>query len=294
MLPAGVSSLGSTQIDLTPVGARLAARIELAEARAWADLYAAAPPAFAASAGLGARWLHGALVLEWAASGRRYFSRAIGFGVTRPATEQALDRLLALYREASIDMFLVQSLPHCRPGGYEELLRRRGLEPFDRQDRIVRGGEPPAQGALGASGRRLAVERVESEGADEWSQFLQRTYGLDTGPWLPRLIGRPGWHQYVAREDGRVVAARAMHIGRDGVAWLGMDGPVPGLGTQDYEPDAAICARIVQDGLALGARSFIADIEAPSLELDTPAYRHFAALGFARPYVRTHYARVSR
>src|SRR5207248_5416566 len=70
---------------------------------------------------------------------------------------------------------------------------------------------------------------------------LFRSYRLETGPWLPRLIDRPGWHQYVVRERGEIVAARGMHIGPDGTAWLGMDGPVPGITTDDYEPDAALC-----------------------------------------------------
>lgn len=88
------------------------------------------------------------------------------------------------------------------------------------------------------------------------------------------------------------MAARGMYVGPDGAAWLGMDGPVPGLMTDDYEPDAALCAFMVADGLAHEARSFLADIEVPSLDLDTPAYRYFGRLGFRRPYVRTHWARV--
>jgi hypothetical protein len=82
-----------------------------------------------------------------------------------------------------------------------------------------------------------------------------------------------------------------MHIGPDGIAWLGMDGPVPGVHGPDYQPDAAICATIVADGLACGATAFIADIEAPSDAMDTPAYEYFGRLGFTRPYVRTHYGR---
>ena len=69
-----------------------------------------------------------------------------------------------------------------------------------------------------------------------------------------------------------------------------MDAPVPGIMTSDYEPDAAICAAIVTEGLGRGVRMFIADIEAPSPGLDTPAYDAFARLGFRRPYVRTHWA----
>jgi hypothetical protein len=41
-----------------------------------------------------------------------------------------------------------------------------------------------------------------------------------------------------------------------------------------------------------GASGFLSDIEVPSPALDTPAYQHFARLGFRRPYVRTHFARL--
>jgi hypothetical protein len=62
--------------------------------------------------------------------------------------------------------------------------------------------------------------------------------------------------------------------------------------TDHYEHDAALTPVIVEDGLARGARGFIADIEAPSEDMDTPAYEYLGRLGFRRPYVRTHYARI--
>ena len=275
-------------IDTAPVDAQAAAAIEAAEARAWTDVYSAAPEDWAAEVGLGFREVAGALVIQWAATGRRYFSRAIGLGVIEPASGKSIDEILRGWEEAGISMFLLQSLPHCRPEGYEDLLRERGLEPFDAQDRVVRDGSPLEQPGEG----ELSVERVTAETADEWAEFVQRIYRLDTGPWLQRLIGRPGWHEYVARENGEIVAARGMFIGPDGPAWLGMDAPVPGVMTDDYEPDAALCAFIVADGLQRGATSFLADIELPSPELDTPAYGYFAGLGFRRPYVRTHWTRV--
>ena len=120
------------------------AAIDAAEARAWADLYAAAPVDFAESVGLGFREVADALVLRWAATGRRYFSRAIGLGVIAPATEAAIDDILTGYHDARIEMFLLQSLSHCQPAEYEGWLRARGLQPFDTQDRVLRGGEPIA------------------------------------------------------------------------------------------------------------------------------------------------------
>src|SRR2546423_11772154 len=133
------------------------------------------------------------------------------------------------------------------------------MEPFEAKDRVVRAGQPLNVVPSGSNDRRLVVERVRPETQDEWAEFLQRVYRLDTGDWLQALIGRPGWHQYVAREDGEILAARAMHVDDAGFAWLGMDGPVPGVMTDDYEPDAAICARIVADGPAAGARLFLTD-----------------------------------
>jgi hypothetical protein len=186
-------------------------------------------------------------------------------------------------------MFLLQSLPQCRPAGYEQWLQDRGLEPFDAQDRLVRDDKPLSSPPAPPAGRELAVERVHAGTADEWAGFLQRVYRLDTGPWLQRLIGRPGWHQYVAREAGEVVAARAMFVDPAGMAWLGMDGPVPGVMTDEYAPDAALCAAIVADGLSQGVRVFHADIEAPSAKMDTPSYEYFGRLGFSRPYTRTHW-----
>jgi hypothetical protein len=265
-----------------------AAAIEAAEARAWADMYAAAPREFAESAGVATRTVAGALVISWAATGRRYFSRTIGLGVMEPATAAAVDDIVDGYADAGIGMFLIASQPHSR--GLEEILRERGFEPFDVQERVLRGAGPvPEPRRPRSPDRHLEVERVAGATADEWAEFLQRVYSLDTGRWLQALVDRPRWHQYVAREDGEIVAARGMYVTPERVAWVGMDGPVPGLGTQDFEPDAALWERIVADGLAAGARSFIADIEAPSPSRDTLAYRYFDALGFRVPYARTHW-----
>jgi len=275
-------------MDTAPVDLAGAAAIERVEARAWRDMFQAAPPDFASAAGVGFREMAGALVINWAATGRRYFSRTIGLGVIEPATEEALDDILDGYSRAGIEMFLLQSLPHCRPAEYERWLRDRGLEPFDAQDRIVRDGRP----AMAPPAVEYAVERVTATTAGEWAEFIQSVYRLNTGGWLRALVDRPGWHHYAARDGAGIVAGRSMYIGSDGIAWLGIDGPVPGVHWDHYGPDAALCTYIVEDGLALGARGFIADIEAPSDAMDTPAYELFGRLGFSRPYVRTHWTRL--
>ena len=72
----------AARIDTISVDLATAAAIEAAEMRAWADLYAAPPADWGESVGLGTRELGGSLVIRWAATGRRHFSRVIGLGVT--------------------------------------------------------------------------------------------------------------------------------------------------------------------------------------------------------------------
>lgn len=68
-----------------------------------------------------------------------------------------------------------------------------------------------------------------------------------------------------------------------------MDGPVPGVMTNDYAPDYAIWERAIQDGLKEGIRLFVADIELPDKEKNKTAYANFKNLGFMIPYTRYHY-----
>src|SRR4051812_38735214 len=149
-------------MGIAPLEASAVAAIEMAEARAWADCYAAAPAAFAEAAGLGFDWLGpDVLALRWLASGRRYFSRVIGLGVGEPATPELLDQIVAHYDHLGIGAYLVQSMAACKPASYEAWLDARGLQPFDAQDRVVRGPAPLEADGL-AKQHRHAVEPVST------------------------------------------------------------------------------------------------------------------------------------
>ena len=269
-----------------------AAAIETIEARAWADLVAACPPPHAASIGLRARWLGAALVLQCPGGGfdRGLFNRPIGLGVVEPASRADVAAIVAGFEAAGVGRSMIVSQPQCRPDAYLDWLAELGLEARGAWDRVVRGGAPLATTARGETARGFAVSPVDSGTVDEWIDLLVGVYRVDAGPWLRALHGRPGWRHYLATEDGTPVAARSMYLpGPGATAFLAIDGPVPGVMTADYEPDAAILARIVEDGLRHGARGFAADIEAPSPARDTPAYGTFARLGFTVPYTRTHH-----
>jgi hypothetical protein len=274
---------------------RSAAAIEAVEARAWDDLVAACPPGHAARIGLEAGWAGPVMVVRCPGGGfdRGLFNRPIGLGVFEPATRAAVADIAARLAATGATRSMLLSQPQCTPADYEGWLAELGLQPRGAWDRVVRDGAPPAAGDDGSGAREIAVSLVRPDAVEEWSELLVGVYQVDAGPWLRALHGRAGWHHYLARERGRPVAARSMYLPGPGeVAFLAVDGPVPGVMTADYGPDAAILARIVADGLRLGAAGFAADIEAPSPARDTPAYATFGRLGFRIPYTRTHHMRV--
>ena len=168
-----------------PSTSRAAAAIEAAEARAWTDLYAAAPADWAAAAGVGA------------ARARRGAGAALGGD--RAALLQPRDRARA--RRAgdpgAIDEILAATSTRgsrcscssrCRtagPAGYERWLRERGLEPFDAQDRVVRGGSPLASAPDGGSRVRARVERVAPAQRTNGPSSSSASIASTPGRWLP-------------------------------------------------------------------------------------------------------------
>ena len=264
-------------------------RLERSETSAWIDMYAAAPDDYARHYKLGIEMIGDVVVLLCDTIPFFHFNCVMGLGLAEPATEEQLDQILGIFDDRGIDGYYIHLLPESRPEELAGWLTARGLRVRSGWERIHRDGAP-----LPEADREKAqeAERVTTSTASEWAGFVTGTYNLPTKPWLEALVGRAGWHHSILRSDaGSIVAARSMYVGPDGRAWLGIDTPVPGLMAPSYDLDTTITRALIADGLALGATSFLADIEAPSATMETPAYANFAAIGFQRLYMRTNYGR---
>jgi hypothetical protein len=276
-------------IPIEDVSRDFSRAIERAEANAWRDLYRAAPADFAASQGL-AIVEQGDLV--WTTCTTIpfiHFNCVKNFGVDSPATESQLDALLAHYRAAGILRPWFYANPHAEPSALRCWLEARGLQRQGGWERIFRDATPLAPEPLFPT-EGASVEPVTPATAKEWADFIGSRYRLPTSPWLLALVGRRGWHHYMLKRDGVVAAVRSLFIGTDGMAWSGIEAPVPGIMAPSFDLDAMLGEAMVRDGIAAGARLFVADIEAPSTERDGPAYRNYARLGFRLAYFRSHYS----
>jgi hypothetical protein len=271
-------------MNTDPVSHDFAQHIERAEIQAWLDLYAAMPEGFAKE--FNAEILELGQVTLTRCPGIAFgeFNRVMGLGVFEPATEQQLETIFASYHEVGVKRFLIHHIPACQPAALINWLEARQPAVLAGWERIVRDNA-----ALEPSPADPAIEQVTTSNANEWADFIDAAYHMPTKPWLLELVGRPGWYHYLLRENTKLVAVRSMCINPDGTVWFGIEAPVPGIMAPSFALDARLCQTMMHEGLKMGAKLFVADIEKPALKMDTPAYQDFANLGFSRPYFRSNY-----
>lgn len=271
------------------VSDELATQIEYAELYAFADMYRALPVSFAQKFGLKMQELGGVVVLMSTGIPFIHFNCVLGLGIGQPATESLLDHILAIYNQAGINNPAFFHVPRCQPEQFASWLEARGLLARGGWERIYRGNEPLTTFVPPLPDGSV-VEKVTGKTAESWANYLDAIYGMPTKPWLLATVGRAGYHHYMLKCGDKIKAVRSMVINPDGIAWWGIDAPVPGIMAPSFDLDLQLCQVMVQDGLQLGAKLFVADIEAPSPKKDTPAYTNFAQIGFKIPYFRTIYS----
>lgn len=194
-------------------GRRLADSIE---ARAMADVYAAAPSAFE----LRTETVAGATLLLAPRIPASFFNRVIGFGVFEPATERALERILDRCGAARPRDFWLHLNPVARPAEIADWLAARGLAPPPRRSwaKFLRGAAPCSARATG-----LSVRAARASDAAAIARVVCAAFGMPAAlePWFAALVGRPGWSFVVAEADGRIAATGAAFI-EGSTAWLGV------------------------------------------------------------------------
>jgi hypothetical protein len=277
------------QIAIEEVSRDISRAIERAEVAAWLDLYEAAPADFAARQGLSIASDGDLVWTTCTAIPFIHFNCVKNIGVDNPASEAQVDALLAHYRDAGIMRPWFYINLHTEPSRLRCWLEARGLQQQGGWERIYRDATPLAAETLFPVDD-LLVEEVTHETASQWASFIDRKYRLPTSPWLIALVGRKGWRHYMLQRGGTVEAVRSLFIGADGAAWSGIDAPVPGIMAPSFNLDAMLGERVVRDGIAAGAKLFVADIEAPHPDRHGPAYRNYDRLGFRLSYSRSHYS----
>ncbi len=267
--------------DLTPE--KIAALIELGEAEAQSNSGLCAPPEFARPFRLEVKRIGSAWVSMIPELDSAFYNRILGLGVGGPATESMLDEALAVLQHAGCKNYMAQLSPFSQPAQCPEWLAARGLKPSRNWAKMYRGNEPTP-----VIPTDLRVETIGKDQADAFADVVLATFEMPSvlRPLVKGIVGQPGWHNYLAFDGGKPVAAAAMYV-KGEVAWLGFDGTLKTHRKRGGQ--AALQACRIEAGRALGCKWFVTETGEDTPEDPNPSYHNMLRTGFKLAYLRKNY-----
>lgn len=211
------------------------------------------------------------------------YNRVIGLGMEHPAEDTLLDQIVTWFRAGGIPRFFVQVSPFAQPEDLAARLASRGLAHYNNWVKLWRStSKTPAV--------RPGFEVVEArqEHAHAFAALVVRGFNVPgaAAGWIARLIGRAGWHHYVALDQGHVVATGSLFV-VDRTGWLGFaatEAAWRGRGAQ-----SALIARRIADARALGLDLLAVETAEDTPEHRAPSFHNLRRFGFQPAYVRPNF-----
>jgi len=257
--------------------------LEQIEIDAWRDYCAAAPPDFAAAVGLETAEVDGPLLAMCRRIDHYQFNRLMGGGL---AGDEGGSLAIAVerFRGAGLKNGYLQIAPGGRARALEAKARALGLKPLERVWVKFSRGDAPAP----KPSTSLEIAAVEPAEAMDFACAVTAGFGMPhtLAPWLAAIVGREGWHAYVARDNGKAVGGAAMYV-HQGRVWLGIGAVQEAARRRGGQ--GALLARRIADGLARGARWFATETGKPLASEPHPSFSNIQRAGFAIAYERANW-----
>jgi hypothetical protein len=257
----------------------LARMVENTEAAAYADQLSAAPAAWRCVAEQTADgWVLVAPTLNLL-----LFNRLVGWGLERPAQRSRVQSALDRYRAAGVTNFGVQLSPVAKPSELADWLADLGLSRRDSWSKVYR-----AAGDAPVAPTSLRVEPVTGSDANAFAAITCASFGMprQLEPWIASMVGRAGWHHYLAWDGRDPVGAGALFV-RDKIGWLGVAGTLPAARRRGAQ--SALMARRIADGGRLGCRWLVTETGQDTAERYNPSFHNMMRAGFKVAYHRPNY-----
>lgn len=210
------------------------------------------------------------------------FNQITNLGVFEPVEEVGLARMLALYRKAELPC-LVQVSPLARPEALPDWLTARGLVSGGNVAVFRRGVQP-----LPEPPTALRVERVGAEWAQAFGDILATVFGAPpaAGALNAGLIGKPGWHCYMAFDHDTPVAVGRMYI-HGGLGYMLGAGTLPAYRRRGAQ--SAILARRFLDAADLGCTVLTMETGESLPERPNASFHNAVRAGFELAYAQPSY-----
>jgi hypothetical protein len=196
----------------------------------------------------------------------RALNQVVGLGRDEPANDDVLSEIERFYASCSARFVVRGDVTGLRERGYRE------GEPWGRF--LLEMRSPAARSGGGA---------IEEAGEDTRSEF-GRTCALASGlpgffgDWAAALVGRPGWHCFIARENSAATACAAMFV-RGGVGFLGFAATLPN--SRRLGAHSALLSRRIERARELDLHTLIATTGVRDPERPSASHRNILRAGFA-------------
>lgn len=266
--------------------AELARRADEIEALAFADLFAALPPALQPSLGLQVRKVAGATLLLARGLPTAMFNRVIGLGTSKhraadEATIEAdidadIDAVISAFREAGGQPWWLHVSPFVQPQDLSQRLLARGFQAPARRSwaKVMRDTSPPPHIATD-----LQIELATEATLADTAGAITQAFGMPPfmPAWISALHQRPGWTVYTVKDSATVVGGGCMFIS-GGIAWLGMGSVIESHRRRGGQ--GALMARRIADAIAAGCRHIATETGEPMADEPNPSLANMFRCGF--------------
>jgi len=210
------------------------------------------------------------------------FNRALGIGLTAPATETELDEIGAFFTARGL-AYGITVTPDARPPELPAWLEARGFRRGYAWTKFERGATEPPQFET-----ELRIEELGPDQADVFADVFGRAYGTPdvVRPLLERLPRTDGWRCFAAFEGDTPAGTGALFV-TGKVGWLGAAGTLPELRGRGAQ--GALLGARIEAGREAGCATLVTETGEPVDGRPGGSYRNLLRAGFEPRYVRQNY-----
>ncbi len=206
------------------------------------------------------------------------FNRVIGLGVSEPADDATLDRVLGWYRTLGQTRFWVEVTPVSPPADLSHRLTVRGLADSGR--RMAKTWCEPHEIAVAED---VTVEELGSEDGDAFAACNTAAWNVPDVllPWFRATVGADGFRHFGVRADGRLVSTGTLFV-TDGVAWLGFGATHPGYRGRGYQ--TALLAHRLNEAWRMGCALAHSETAEDTADEPNPSLHNMHRIGMRTLY----------
>jgi hypothetical protein len=209
-------------------------------------------------------------------------NRVVGLGLDRPATETAVDEILAAMR--GVRCFVAVS-PHAEPEALEGWLSQRGLQRGWGWMQFSRGVDQ-----LPHVETDLRIARIGPELGADFARVVVRAFELPETltAWFTRVPAIDGWSVWLAFDGDQAVASGSLFVDGE-VGYLGFGATFKshrGRGGQ-----GALLAARIRGAAELGCRHVVTETGERLPDRPSNSYRNILRAGFQEQFVVSNWLR---